>query len=53
VGEEIMAGKWPEYLKDNVVYDLVSGKYLFRGKSYRRRGQAVKAAFIYWSARND
>lgn len=32
------------FIRQNVCYDRVTGKYLFRGRQFKRNGQAQKAA---------
>lgn len=33
-----------EFIRKNVFYDRVTGKYVFRGREFKRNGQAQKAA---------
>lgn len=32
------------FIRQNVFFDRVTGKYLFRGRQFKRNGQAQKAA---------
>ncbi len=32
------------FIRQNVFFDRVTGKYLFRGRKFKRNGQAQKAA---------
>lgn len=32
------------FIRENVFFDRVTGKYIFRGREFKRNGQAQKAA---------
>lgn len=49
VRTEFEPGSWPDYLT-RCVWQEPRGKYVFRGKRYKRHGQAAKAAWIRYCA---